>query len=252
MPGDLAPLHAEVAAWAAAGLALPLWLRDDDATVPGPALDRLIDAAAGWGLPLHLAVIPAGATPSLAARLAAAPAVRVLVHGWAHANHEAPGAKKAEFGAARPAALALAEAGQGLRRLRGLCGPAVLPVFVPPWNRIAPEVAAGLPGAGYAALSAVPRAAPAVAGLRRIDAELDPVDWHGTRSALPAAEVARRAAAALAERRRAGSAPPLGLLTHHLVHDPAIWALTDRLVRALLPIARPLDLADAALTEATP
>jgi hypothetical protein len=183
---DFAPLDAELAAWAAAGLRLPLWLRDDDATEPSPALEALLAGAAGWGLPLHLAVIPAAAVPALAARLAGAPGVRVLVHGWAHANHEPQGARKAEFGPARPPALALAEAARGLARARALFGDRLLPVFVPPWNRIAPAVAAGLAGAGYAALSAAPAAAPVLPGLARIDCDLDPIDWRGSRSALPA------------------------------------------------------------------
>ncbi len=249
MPDDLAPLTEEVAAWAAAGLRLPLWLRDDDATAPSPELDRLIAAAEGWRMPLHLAVIPAGAGMALADRIATAPGVRVLVHGWAHADHEGPQAKKSEFGQARPPEVALADARRGHERLRTLFGARVLPVFVPPWNRIAPAVAQGLPGLGYAALSATPGAAPEVPGLLRIDAELDPVDWHGARSALPVTMLALRAARALAARRHAGVAQPLCILTHHLVHDAALWARIGQLVRSLRPVATPFDLAGVFATE---
>jgi hypothetical protein len=246
-------LDAEIALWRAAGLTLPIWIRDDDATEPSAALDALIARAEAAGVPLALAVIPAGATAALAARVARAPGLRVLVHGWAHANHEPPGARKAEFGAARPPAEALADAARGLARLSDLFGDRVLPVFVPPWNRIAPAVAAGLRGAGFAALSSVPRAARGVTGLVRCDATLDPIDWRGTRSLHDPAALAAAAAAALAARRAAGGAPaPFVVLTHHRVHDAAIDSFVAALLARLAPIATPFDLATLAAAEAAP
>ena len=41
----------------------------------------------------------------------------------------------------------------------------------------------------------------------------------------------------LLQKRRAGvhdNAEPLGLLTHHLIHDPAIWAFTEGFIETLL------------------
>ncbi|MFN6977383.1 MAG: polysaccharide deacetylase, partial [Gemmobacter sp.] len=187
---------------------------------------------------------PAAAPPALGARRAARPAARPMVHGWTHANHEPPGARRAEFGAARPPAVALADAARGLGRMQALFGPRLLPVLVPPWNRIAPAVAAGLAACGFAGLSAVPKAAAGVEGLARLDIHIDPIDWHGTRSALPAARLALPLAALLAARRAAADVAPLGLLTHHRDHDPAIWAATDRLAAMLLDrVAVPFDCA---------
>jgi hypothetical protein len=242
MPDDaFAPLDAEIARWRDAGRRLPVWLRDDDAEDAGPALDRLIALADRHGLPLHLAVIPKGATAALAARVAAAPGVRPVVHGWAHANHEPRGEKRCEFGPARDPDAALADAARGLDRLRGLFGDRLLPVFVPPWNRIAPAVAAGLPALGYRVLSAAPGATPPVAGLGRLDRDLDPVDWRGTRSVIAPRRLATLAAAALADRRAAPA--PFGILTHHRAHDKGVWAFLDTLLDRLAPIAAPLDLA---------
>ncbi|MFN3642439.1 MAG: polysaccharide deacetylase [Gemmobacter sp.] len=239
-----AVLGVELDRWRAASLTLPLWWRDDDAVEPSPALDALLARAEAWGLPVAVAAIPAAATPALAARLAASLAARPMVHGWAHANHEPPDAKRAEFGAARPPAAALADAARGLGRMRALFGPRLLPVLVPPWNRIAPAVATGLAACGFAGLSAVPKAAGAARGLARLDIHIDPIDWHGTRSALPAARLALPLAALLAARRAAADFAPLGLLTHHRDHDPAIWAATDRLVAMLLDgVAVPFDAA---------
>src|SRR3989304_5937775 len=43
----------------------------------------------------------------------------------------------------------LAEAAAGWEGLRAAVGARALPVFVPPWNRIAPAVLTGLPRLGY-------------------------------------------------------------------------------------------------------
>jgi hypothetical protein len=238
-----AALADELAAWAAAGRPAGLWWRDDDAGEGSPALDRLLALAAGAGVPLALAVVPAWLTPEAAAAVAAAPpAVVVLQHGFAHANHERdpmPGTRKvkpAECGAARPAPAALAELAEGRRRL-GALGGRVRPVLVPPWNRIAPAVAAGLPGLGYRGLSTFgPRAAPEAApGLRQVNCHLDPIVWREGRRFLGAGPSLERLRGHLAARRtgQADPAEPTGLLTHHRDLPPEGWAflagLLDRL-----------------------
>jgi hypothetical protein len=238
MPIDWGPLDEELAEWRRGGRRLVVWWRDDDAAAPSAALDALAARMRATGLAAHLAVIPAAAEPALAARVAALPGLRVLAHGWTHANHAPPGEKKAEFGAHRPAAAALAEAAAGRARLSAMFGPMFRPVFVPPWNRIAPAVAAGLPGAGFGGVSTYgPRQWPAaVAGLAQVNCHVDPVDWHGSRSLADPARQVRRLAELLAERRagRADAAEPLGILTHHLAHDHAIWRFFDHLVAKLL------------------
>jgi hypothetical protein len=245
---DWSPLETELARWRAAGLTLPLWWRDDDACRPTPALARLSALAAKLGLPVHLAVIPAHLDPDLSPLLAGDPFVLPLVHGWAHRSHATGSAKKAEFGEDRPADLALAEAGRALAALRPLLGD--LPrVFVPPWNRIAPGVTAGLATCGYAALSTfTPRkAALAAPGLVQVNTHLDPIHWRGDRSLLPPDRLIAQIADDL-QARRAGMADndePYGLLTHHLVHDAPIWQFTEDLLARLLdgPV-RPWQLRD--------
>ena len=82
------------------GRTLRFWLRDDDATRPGPALTRLMALCADYGVPPTLAVIPAHASANLAAALSHS--TRVALHGWTHENHAGPGEKKQELGAHRP------------------------------------------------------------------------------------------------------------------------------------------------------
>ena len=64
------------------------------------------------------------------------------------ANHAPAGEKRAEFGDHRPAAAMLEEIRRGRDRLVALADGRFLPVFVPPWNRIGPGIAARLEEAG--------------------------------------------------------------------------------------------------------
>ncbi len=225
------------------------WWRDDDAVSHTPRLDRLLGLARRFEAGLALAAVPAGLEPSLAARLAEEENAFALVHGWSHANHAPPGEKKAEFGRHRAIGIMEKEAEEALRVAGRLLGPKLLPVFVPPWNRIAPELAPLLPRLGYGAVSTFRdrQAAHPAAGLVQINTHVDPIDWHGTRSlADPAGIVAGMAGAV--ERRIAGEADPgepIGFLTHHLVHDEAVWSFCERLMAHLLakeirflPVAR--------------
>ena len=58
MRAAFGPVKQELRIWREQGLVLPIWWRDDDATEPTPALDRLLGLAASLGAPLHLAVVP--------------------------------------------------------------------------------------------------------------------------------------------------------------------------------------------------
>ena len=177
---DWSPLDRALESWGDAPL--PLWWRDDDAVEPTPALERLGEMSQSTGLPVHLAIIPAGATRALGERIAGDDRFLPLVHGWVHENHEHEG-KKSEFGVARPLEVRQGQAAQAFVRLEQALGHPPLPVFVPPWNRIADDMAPALAGAGYRALSTfTPREAPMAAeGLHRINTHLDPIDWRRSR-----------------------------------------------------------------------
>jgi len=211
------------------GQSLPVLWRDDDAVTDTPQLDRLIGLAEAHGAPILLAAIPAGIEPALGRRVEMASGVSVAVHGLTHHNHASPGAKPAEFGSDRAFDALVADAAAGLRIARERVPDRILlPVFVPPWNRLAPDLAGALPGLGYRGLSAVPGAP--IPGLRRLDATLDPIDWHGSRSLCdPEAMLS-----ALADTIVRVPERPICLLTHHLVHDAAIWDFVEDLIAALL------------------
>ena len=151
------PLKTELAIWHAEGLELPIWWRDDDAVKPSAQLDQLIALSESIGVPVHLAVIPTGATKALADRLADASGIVPVVHGFAHRNHAPLAGKKAEFGNHRAMAQIRADIRDGISRLRTVFGSKLAPMFVPPWNRIAAGVVGGLQETGYRALSTFAR-----------------------------------------------------------------------------------------------
>jgi hypothetical protein len=219
-------LEEELAHWRDAGRAPTLWWRDDDVVDATPALDRLLALQRRYGVPLALAVVPAGATPALARRLAGVSGIDLLQHGYAHSNHAAAGEKSTELGAERPAMMVLGELGTGWLALERLFGPAVLPVLVPPWNRIAPGLVPALPEIGYRGLSAFgarlkPRRS---SGWVQVNAHVDLIKWRERRFAGPESLLGAFVSALAAAR----VAPePLGLLSHHLAMDEPAWDFLD-------------------------
>lgn len=214
---DLAPLTAALRRARSADMAIPIWWRDDDVIEPTAELDALIAMGEKTQCSLHLAVIPKDATVDLAKVL---PDTCVpVMHGWSHANNALPGAKKSEFGHDR--ADAKQEIATGLVRMESLFQDRFAKIFVPPWNRIAPEIEALLPSLGFHAVSTFgPRRTPS-----QINTHIDPIDWKGTRDLLPPERLIAQTVQIIDDRLSGQADPtePLGLLTHHLVHTKAIW-----------------------------
>jgi hypothetical protein len=224
-------LIAELDRSAEAGRRISFWLRDDDAVAPTPALDRLIALTERWDVPVVLAVVPFPASRALAVRLADIGRMKVAAHGFAHRNHAGADEKKQELGSHRQAATILGELELGLDRLSDMFGAQVLPMLVPPWNRISADLVPHLPGLGLRWLSAFGKDLPhqPSPGLVQIDCQLDIMDWRARRSH-PRDLLADRLAALVHERGPASA--PIGILTHHLVHDEAAWAFLDELFRS--------------------
>lgn len=238
-PGEAAAwgrLEAELDAWQATGHIVTLWWRDDDATAPTPALERLLDLTGRRAIPLTLAIIPRDATHALAERIRSAAHITVSQHGWAHLNHAPVDHKKSELGADRAVDAVVAALERGADRLDGLFGPARR-WLTPPWNRIAPTVAGALDPARFAGVSAFGPRDRGAEG--RCNTHVDPIDWRGRygvpRSTLPVPMILDQLIGHLAGRRqgRFDPAEPTGLLTHHLDHDAALWRFLECLVDRL-------------------
>ena len=223
----------EIDCWRDAGRQIDFWWRDDDASRPDPALTRLITLAETMVVPLALAVIPAQAQGTAFVRRLQL--ISLLQHGVDHRNRAGVGEKKTEFTAAEPVSHALARLRAGRAQLESLPGIRVLPVLVPPWNRIsAPQLVPQLPAAGYCGLSTFgPRRHPfAAPGVAQVNTHVDIIDWRGTRGFAGEEVVLAQATQHLVARRKgsADAAEPTGWLTHHAVHDAAAWAFMERLL----------------------
>ncbi|WP_285294544.1 glycosyltransferase [Aureimonas altamirensis] len=211
----------------AQGTVMDIWWRDDDAADDTPQLRRLLALRQRHGVPVALAVSPFLIQPALPRLLREEAGVDVLLHGLEHRNNAPPGAKRQELGYAPPGAF-IAPLSEGLSRHRDTFGDRALPVMVPPWNRIDQNIIGRLHDLGFEGLSTFGRrASERLAGLRVFNTHIDPVDWRGgKRLGEPALFVERIAALAdLGE--------PVGLLTHHLIHDGATWRFVDRLLALL-------------------
>ena len=224
------PLQTELDRWSGSGLKIRLWLRDDDAIAPSPALDRLAGLGERFGLPVLLAVIPMLAEPALAGALRAMPALLPCQHGCWHRNHAPEGGKKSEFGSLRQADEVQPEIAQARRRLGDLFGEALLPVFVPPWNRIDPNHASLLPQLGFEGLSCFRGYSLGQAGGPRLgNTDLDIMDW-GSRTGRPPEDLIAETCRLLAAKRASPVADDdtFGILMHHRDHDAMAWGFLDR------------------------
>lgn len=228
-------LDRELDCWAEAGEPASFWWRDDDATAPSDALATLLDLAGETGIACALAIVPVPAGEALVAALKPYPMAVPVQHGYAHRNHAPAGSKAAELGPYRPQDAMLAELAEGRRHLGRLFGKRLLPILVPPWNRIDPDLLPRLPASGYRLLSTFgPRqTAEPVPGLRQVNAHLDIIGWRRGRRFVGEAKALAGVVEHLEARRRGGAdkAEPTGLLTHHLAHDADCWIFVAELLR---------------------
>lgn len=228
-----AALRAELDHWSAAGRPATLWWRDDDAGAATPALARMLAIAQARDVPLAIAAIPSRLSDDAILAIAASSHVDVLQHGIEHRNHARPDERSCELGVHRPLATTAAELSQGRQRLESAFGPRFVPVLVPPWNRIAPEVTAMLPVLGYRGLSTFSsrKQRHAAPGVTQCNTHVDPIAWREGRVFVGDDASSARLAAHLRARRegQADADEPTGLLTHHADFDAAAWAFVDRL-----------------------
>jgi hypothetical protein len=216
-------LAEEAALWRDSGRTADLWWRDDDAADHTAALDRLLALQQDASVPVALAVVPARATERLAQCLSGQGQVDVLQHGYAHLNHAPPTEKKVELGPHRPAMMVLGELGAGWLALERLLAARVLPVLVPPWNRIAPGLVPTLPEIGFRGLSTFgPRRRTRLRRLIEVNTHVDLIDWKGSRGFVGEEAALGNLVKALAAARTV-SEEPVGLLSHHLAMDEKAW-----------------------------
>ncbi|MDE1996828.1 MAG: polysaccharide deacetylase family protein [Rhizobiaceae bacterium] len=221
------PLRTELQRWVDAGRRARLWFRDDDAIEPTAALDRLLALSGRHSVPVALAVIPAPTGEPLATRLASEEDVTVTVHGWTHQNHAPDITKKQELGPHRPQAIVLDELHRGFDKLKALYPRQFAPMLVPPWNRIDKALLPELSAFGYRAVSVYGLAKPDQP-IALVNTHIDIMDWHGTYGGRPHGDLVAELVREL-QNRFDGNDEPIGVLTHHLVHDARAWGFIEAL-----------------------
>ena len=104
-----ADLQSELDAWSEEGREATIWWRDDDACLPHPHLNRLLETAKRAGAFIHMATIPAWLTQEVVDLFKGNEHVRVIQHGFRHMDHAPKGAGSWELGTHRPIDVVLAE-----------------------------------------------------------------------------------------------------------------------------------------------
>jgi len=228
MPADWSLLTDELREWSAAGAKPQLWLRDDDAVAPSSALDRLLALCERYETPAVLAVIPEPTGEELARRLEDLELISVAAHGWRHANHASQGQKKQELGKHRPLPEIVSELARGYAKLAALHGDKLLPMLVPPWNRIDKELLAHLHAIGFSSVSSFADNLPQGPhdDLVIVNTHLDIMDWSSRRGRDHAALVANFVSELKTSRK--SDRYPVGILTHHAVHDEIAWNFLEQ------------------------
>lgn len=210
------------------------WWRDDDAVAATPQLLRLVSLCDELDLPLSVAVIPARAVPDLAPVLNGSSRrfVSILVHGWNHENYAAPGEPKAEFARRRRLPEVAQQLIEGRRRLESQFGAGVLPVLVPPWNRLSPHLIDAVRDAGFTHVSL--EGDFTRLGIRGLNVHTDVMDWNAG-VGVRAGRLVGDLISALRLRRFGviERCAPIGILTHHAAHDEWAWSLTTTLLKRL-------------------
>lgn len=228
----------ELDAWKDAGKTAEFWWRDDDAAEPSVELDRLLLLSDRFGAPCGLATVPAKTGEPLRKGLSHASHVWVLQHGYAHKNHAPSGAGAWELGSHRPKSVVLEELRQGMLKLTQLFKARFVPVLVPPWNRMDPELLPYLPVMGFRGLSASYKKGRVrgAAELRVADAHCDVLHWKEKPAVrFSGTEKCLKLLVEHLHDKRVGEADatePTCLLTHHQVMDAAAWEFVEKLFAA--------------------
>lgn len=219
----LVRLNHELGIWRRAWRVPVMWWRDDDAREPTWQLDRLLEARSG--LPLTLAVIPDVDPAPLANRLSSVSGVTVAQHGIHHTNNLPPGGPRSEFPPEAAQAAINAAVAAGRARLVAAGLPPL--IFVPPWNEASDRLIEAIKAAKYDTYS-VGVTGKARDGLKHIGAQVDILRWKGTPKFRGKYRILNALRRQLEARRGMGAfEEPIGLLTHHLVHDADAWSFID-------------------------
>lgn len=230
----LDPLYEELDQWNFEGREAMFWWRDDDVEEPTDALQQMLDLSRQYDAPVTLAAIPENLDQRLGSVLQD---FQIVQHGFGHHNHAPASGKKQELGNHRAPEAVMVELIAGMNKLKDVFGDNFLPVLVPPWNRISDDMVARLPNGKFFGLSCYGnrQIAEPAADVWLINTHVDIIDWKNGKKFVGEDASVKSIISHLSARRlgQVDRAEPVGLLTHHLVHDNACWDFLEALFVAM-------------------
>ncbi len=171
-----------------------IFFRADDIGAASKAFNALCRLFRHYRIPLAMAVIPTWLSETRQQKLfQAAPVDEELwnwhQHGWRHSNRQKKG-NKSEFGSDRDPEHQHEDILQGRAKLERIFGPALVPVFTPPWNRFSAATLKILHKLDFKGISSTDLLGPGVKscyGIKHFPVRLD---LHGRKAENPADDLA--------------------------------------------------------------
>ena len=222
----------ELGKWASVRKRAKIWWRDDDAISQTAELERLTKLATQYQMPILLAVIPVYADHSLAQYVNSTPWLSAAVHGIAHNDHSVPDQKKTELTINHPdrnIEIILAELKSSVSKIEALFGEPASQILVPPWNRIDEEIASELEALDFKLLSGFADQYFKI-NLAQLNCQLDLMNWKPEKYGKKTDQVFEELLACL-QKARTNDYSPIGILSHHLVHDESAWTACQDLMK---------------------
>lgn len=218
-------VETEFKIWQETGKTLEFWWRDDDAVEPTTQLHQLLHISEKFSIPLHLAVIP----ESCKQAFPISDLCYVLQHGITHQNLAPSGEKKCELHSSQINDALIARLKQNKKKLENFFGHKFVDCMVPPWNRISPDYIDCLLKAEFKFLSTF-NERKFQDQILQINTHLDIIDWSSHPRKFLGEEILERFISLLRQIRLQNKNHPIGLLTHHLVHDNDCWDFIENLL----------------------
>jgi peptidoglycan/xylan/chitin deacetylase (PgdA/CDA1 family) len=155
-------------------------------------------------------------------------------HGWRHINWQREG-KKSEFGEQRPFEKQWRDLYQGKQKMQEIFGEHFVPVFSPPWNRLAPATLRILQELNFQAVSVagpLPRAVRSCGTMPNFKVQIDLHTRKGKNGAADYDALVEELGTLLARR------DPVGIMIHHQRMTRFAFEFMDELLNLLKNRAR--------------
>lgn len=227
-------IDVELDQWVSAGKTAEFWWRDDDAITVTSNLNKLTDLAGRFEIPVLIATIPAFSDVHLADYINSNSLLSAAVHGYAHKDHSILGQKKTEITVNLPDRdidAVLNELTHSRQNIETLYGQTASKILVPPWNRIDDTVASRLSDMGFELVSTFSENF-VKTGLLQLNCQLDLMHWKPVRIGKNLDEIFDELLVRL-QQARLDNYAPIGILSHHLVHDENAWESCAVLMRII-------------------